>query len=332
MINIIGFKIALIFVFLMKKLLSLFLFFTVSVAFCQKKYAKEFNFISDNDLYVSFYQDRYYTNGLFFTYRYLVKNENDNVAKKTHHLQLGHHIYTPFNPTVSIKQLHDRPFAGLLFGNFGVNTFYKNESIIKYSVSFGVIGSNSYARELQKFIHDIYGFKNAIGWKYQIANALALNGNISYIKSLVKDASFTNDINWVNTLNVGTVFSDISTGFYTRIGLTSLQPLTNSIAFNGNLNNASTGFNNKKEVFLYFKPMFSYVHYDATIQGSFLNKNSPVTYLLKPFKFSLETGIRFTSNRFNFGYSIHYYTKKLKSVRVPKGNFYGSLQFNYQFN
>ena len=220
----------------------------------------------------------------------------------------------------------------MLFGNFGVEKFYTNETILKYNVSLGVIGSNAFGKELQKFIHDIYGFKDAMGWKYQIKNALALNGNVTYIKSLVKDASFKNDINWVNTLNAGTVFTDISTGFYFRIGLVSLQKSLNSIAFGGNLNDASTSFDNEKEVFLFIKPMFSYVLYDATIQGSFLNKNSPVTFSVMPFKFSLETGIRFTANRFNFGYSVHYHTKKLKSVRVPKGNFYGSIQINYQFN
>ena len=316
----------------MKKTFTLFFLFSWVITFSQKKYAKEFSLVNDNDLFISLHQDRYYTNGMFFTYRYLGINDKESIDKKIFHFQLGHQMYTPHNPTVISKTQHDRPFAGLLFGNFGTSLFYKNESIIKYSASIGVIGSNSYAQELQKFIHDIYGFRNAIGWHYQISNALALNGNITYIKSLVKDASFKNDINWVNSLNVGTVFTDLSTGFYSRIGLFSLQKTSNSIAFNGNLNNESTNFNNEKEIFLFVKPMFSYIHYDATIQGSFLNKNSPVTYLVMPFKFSLETGLRFTVNKFNFGYSVHYHTKKLKSIRVPKGNFYGTIQLNYQFN
>lgn len=316
----------------MKKCLVLILFLVVSTTFSQKKYAKEFSFITDNDLYISLHQDRYYSNGMFFSYRFLAKNNNDKIEKKIRSFQLGHHIYTPFKPTVLIKEQHDRPFAGLLFGNYGVEKFYTNESIFKYSISLGVIGPNSFGFELQKFIHDIYGFREAMGWKYQIKNALALNGNITYIKPLVKDDSFTNDINWVSSLNAGTVFTDVSTGFYSRIGLFKLQPLTNSIAFGSNLNDENTNFNNEKEVFLFIKPMFSYVLYDATIQGSFLNKTSPVTYLVMPFKFSLETGIRFTSNRFNFGYSINYHTKKLKSIKVAKGNFFGSIQINYQFN
>lgn len=316
----------------MRKRLFLILFFTSSFIFSQKKYAKEFNFITDNDLYTSTSQDRYYSNGFFLNYRYLTKNSNQKISKKIIQFQIGHHLYTPYVATVPTIAFHDRPFAGLLFGNYGIEKFFKNETILKYNFSLGILGPNAFGRELQKFIHDIYGIKDAVGWEHQVRNAFALNGNITFVKSLIKDSSFTNDINWVNSLNVGTVFTDISTGFYTRIGLFKLQSLSNSIAFGGNLNNENTSFNNEKEVFLFAKPMISYVLYDATIQGSFLNKTSPVTYLVMPFKFSLETGIKFTSNRFNFGYSVHYHTKKLKSVRVPKGNFYGSIQINYQFN
>lgn len=316
----------------MKKKIFLFLFFIVTSTFSQKKYAKEFSFVTDNDLYISLSQDRYYSNGMFFSYRFLTNSTKKNVEKKINSLQIGHHIYTPYIATVPFVFLHDRPFASVLFGKFGVENFYKNESILKYNFSLGVIGSNAFGKELQKFIHDIYGIKDAVGWKYQINNALLLNSNVTYIKPLIKDSSFKNDISWVNSINVGTVFTDISTGFHARIGLIPLQKTTNSIAFGSNLNNNTTSFYNEKEAFLYIKPTLSYILYDATIQGSFLNKNSPVTFLVTPFKFSLETGIKFTSNRFNFGYSVHYHTKKLKSVRVPKGNFYGSILINYQFN
>ncbi|MCH3885557.1 lipid A deacylase LpxR family protein [Tenacibaculum aquimarinum] len=50
--------------------------------FSQEKYAKEFSFINDNDLYTSINRDRYYTNGMFFTYRYLAKNNSSTIEKK----------------------------------------------------------------------------------------------------------------------------------------------------------------------------------------------------------------------------------------------------------
>lgn len=312
-----------------KNILFLCILFSMKIV-SQRKYAKEFSFLNDNDLYTSMYQDRYYTNGMFFSYRYLSNNKNKNIEKKIYEFQLGHHMYTPFKATVELHGDHDRPFAGYLFGSFGINRFYKNEDILKTSIQIGTIGANAFGKELQDFIHDIYGFKKAIGWKYQIKNAFALNFNATYIKKLAKDKLF--DINWVNNIKIGTIFTDAATGFYGRIGLKPLESIVNSIAFNGNLNNKNTSYNNVIEAFIYINPMLSYIVYDATIQGSFLNTSSPITYEIEPFKFSTELGIRFTVNRFNFGYNINYHTKKLKSFKVPKSNLFGTLLINYQFN
>lgn len=298
--------------------------------FGQRKYTKEFSFLNDNDLFTSTSQDRYYTNGIFLTYRYLSQKTSENIEKKIFEIQVGHHMYTPFKATVNQQGDHDRPFAGYLFGNFGINRFYKNKTILKTSLQIGVIGSAAMSQGLQDFVHDIYGYKKAIGWKYQIKNAIGINLNMEYIKNLTKEPYF--DVNWVSTIKAGTIYTDLNTGFYTRIGLKPLQGIINSIAFNGNLNNNNTKYLNKIESFIYIKPMFSYIAYDATIQGSFLNNTSPITYNIKPFKFTYEVGIRFTVNRFNFGYAIHYHTKKLKSVRVPNKNYYGTIQLNYQFN
>ncbi|TDQ27744.1 lipid A deacylase LpxR family protein [Tenacibaculum caenipelagi] len=307
------------------------LFFLFSLhSFSQRKYAKEFNFLNDNDLYISTYQDRYYTDGAFLTYRYLSKKQFENIEKRTYEIQIGHHMYTPFKSVVETVEEHDRPFAGYLYGSFGVNLFYKKEDILKTSIQIGTIGSYALGEELQDFIHKMYGFKKATGWDYQIKNAFALNLKADYIKKITKDDVF--DTNWINTIRLGSVYTDFSTGLYGRIGFKPLESIINSIAFNGNLNNQNTRFNNNSEVFLYFKPMIHYVVYDATIEGSFLTSDNPVTFDVKPFKFTSEFGIRFSYNRFNLGYTVHFHTKKLKNDRVPQENFYGTIQFSYQFN
>jgi len=312
-----------------KNILLLFILLSLP-SFSQRKYAKEFSFINDNDLYTSTYQDRYYTNGAFLTYRFLSKNQVKNVAKKIYKFQLGHHMYTPYKAIVETVEEHDRPFAGYLFGSFGINKFYTNESILKTSLQLGVIGSSALSEELQGVIHKMYGFKEATGWDYQIKDAFALNFKVGYIKKITKDNVF--DLNWINSARLGTVYTDLSSGLFTRIGFKPLESIINSIAFHGNLNNHNTNFKNNAEVFIYLKPALHHVAYDATIEGSFLTEKSPVTFEVEPFKFTTEFGIRFTSNRFNFGYAINYHTKKLKSSRVPKGNFYGTIQLNYQFN
>ena len=305
-----------------------FLLISLSVI-SQEKYAKEFSFITDNDLYVSKNKDRYYTSGIFLSYQYLSKKKNTRLEKKILEWQIGHKMYTPFKAIVQDVSLHDRPFAGYLYGSFGINKVYKNNQILKTSVQIGMIGSAAFSKELQDFIHDIYGFQKAIGWEHQIKSAFALNFEGNYTRHLVKDASNHYDISWTNTIKIGTVFTDISTGFYGRIGFKPLQKLANSIAFNTNLNDTDSDSKREIESFLYIKPTLGYFLYDATIQGSFLNKQSPVTKTLTPFKFELELGLRFTINRFNFGYFVNYQTNKQRDLRYQNGNIYGTILINY---
>nr|WP_226789275.1 lipid A deacylase LpxR family protein [Polaribacter reichenbachii] len=285
--------------------------------------------MSDNDLYVSVNSDRYYTNGMFLTYRYLSENKNKNLEKKIFEWQIGHKMYTAYRPVVKTINLHDRPFAGYLYAGLGLRKVYKNNKILNTSVQIGIIGPNAYAKELQDFIHDIYGFEEATGWQYQIKNAFGLNFGAEYTNLLTESKSKTFDISWVNSANLGTVFTNINTGLNFRFGFTELQKMANSIAFNTNLNDESTTFKREVESFFYIKPALQLAFYDATIQGSFLNKNSIVTKEIIPLVFNLELGIKFTANRFNFGYAFNYNTSKSKDLRRTAGHKYGAISVNY---
>jgi Uncharacterized protein conserved in bacteria (DUF2219). len=61
---------------------------TSIVIFCtmlcsgQNTYNKEFSFITDNDLYTSTQHDRYYTSGIFITYKYASRRANSKLQKK----------------------------------------------------------------------------------------------------------------------------------------------------------------------------------------------------------------------------------------------------------
>lgn len=307
-----------------------FLCFFYSDLFSQKNNTKEFSILSDNDLYVSISQDKYYSNGLFFTYRFLksVKN-NSKIEKRIDHFQLGHMLYTPYKAIVTSPHLHDRPFAGYLFGEYGTARFYKSQNMVAAKLQVGVLGPSSKAEQVQNFIHGIYGFNEAVGWKYQIREAFALNLTVDYFRYLKINTSNNFDISSYNSLIIGTVFTHISTGFYSRIGFKSLQKTYNSLGLHSNL---ATNQPKKRESFIYLKPMIHYVLYDATIEGSFLNNSSPITYDVMPFKFTFEIGYRYAANRFNYGYTIHYHTKKLKSIRVKDNNMYGSIYVGYNFN
>ena len=310
----------------------LFLFFCLLISLCsfsQQKFSKEISFVTDNDLYVSAIRDRYYTSGIFLGYKYLAKNKNEKLEKKIFEWQIGHEMYTPNNTTVATIEEHDRPFAAYLYSSFGVKKVYKKNKILNTTLQIGVIGENAYGEELQSFIHSFYDFKEAVGWKHQIKNALGINLDFEFIKTLSKNKSSVIDISWVNSARLGTVYTNISSGAYMRLGFIPLQRIMNSIAFNTNLNNENTSFKREAEAFFYVKPTFRYSIYDATLQGSILNKDSEVTKELIPLVFNIELGIKFTVERFNFGYVFNYNTSKSKELRYAYGNKYGTIAINY---
>ena len=308
----------------------LFLFLLLPIAvISQEKYTKAIHLITDNDLYVSTKKDRYYTNGFFLSYQYASKKTFKNLEKKIFELSIGHEMYSPFKAIVEDVSLHDRPFAAHLFGSFGMHYVYKNNQTLKMAVQLGVIGPAAIGRELQDFIHDIYGFRRAIGWDYQIKSALSLNVEGNYTRFLVKDASNYYDISFLGKARIGTVYTDISAGFFSRIGFSPLQKLVNSIAFNTAINNNNSSFKRERESFLYLKPSIHYRVYDATLQGSFLNTSSLITKTLIPIKFEMEIGLQFAVKRFNFKYAANYQTNKSEGLRYRNGNFYGTLAISY---
>jgi len=309
--------------------LLLFLFF-VSISFSQEKLSKEFSFISDNDLYISSQKDRYYSNGLFFSYRYLAPNFK-KASKKIFEFQLGHQIYTPFKSTVINKKLHDRPFAGYLYGSFGIVRVFKNKTILKNSFQIGMVGKSAFGQELQEVVHKIYNFRNPDGWKYQIKNTIALNFDTEYHKTLGTNKSNNLDGNFKSKLRLGTIFNEATIGFLGRIGFKELQPIHNSIAFNTHLNNGNTPFVRGVESFLYYETSLAYVAYDATIQGSLFNNNSPITFKPNTIRFNAEIGYKFTAKKWVFGYAYHFHSNKLNNLRNNRGNDYGQLFFSYLF-
>lgn len=317
---------------MIKKFILLLIVTLPLVTFAQKQFSKEFSFHSDNDLYISIKKDRYYTNGMFLSYRYLSSFPKQNMTKKIYELQIGQEMYTPHKATVDSKEEHDRPFAAHLFASFGINRFYKNNSSLKTTIILGTIGPNAFGQELQDFIHEQYGYKKAIGWNYQIANALSFNFNTTYLNHIAFNNSKTLDLTWTNQLRIGTTYTDLNTGLYARIGFKPLLSLFNTIAFQSNLNNTHHKTTNTPELFLFINPKLHYIIYDATIQGSFLNDNNPITYNVIPIKLTTQIGLQFTMNRCNFGYFINYHSKKVKNTKVANTNFYGTFVLNYQFN
>ena len=308
---------------LFRKTICCVLFLLATFALGQGR-AIEIGIITDNDSYTSSKNDKYYTNGFEFFYRFLSKNDQQSINKKISEFRIGQYIYNPRSINSSDIKTNDRPFAGYLFAEAGRTHFYQNESVFKADIQLGFIGANSFAEEVQTKFHAAFNFKAVQGWQHQIKNALAVQTHFLYSKKLAADQNI--DFHFQSEANLGTIFTGVSSGFMTRISLKKLVPI-----YDSNLHGASLYTNpqqNDSEFYLYIAPSINYQLYDSTIQGSLFNDTSPVTYDLIPFRFNAESGLKYRKNNLNLSYAFVYRGKELQNDIVT-GSFYGSIAISF---
>ena len=316
----------------MFKIQLLFFVFIFALPSTAQTIPTEIGVVFENDLYTSTLNDKYYTNGLEVFYRFLNKKSNEKVNKIISEFRIGQHIYNPQTIKANDLNKNDRPFAGYLFFRGGWNTYYQNESMRRINFQMGYVGLNAFGEEIQKLFHKTFGYSDVEGWQYQIQNTLALQSNLYYSKNVVSSLSNQHlDLQFVGDLNLGTISNGISVGFLSRISLKKLLPVYNSNLYNGSLNSNKKVYKEESEFYFYINPNINYQWYDATIQGSLFNDNSPVTFSLMPFRFNGEAGLKYKKNNWNLNYNFVYKGKEAKN-NVIIGYFYGSIGASYLLN
>lgn len=290
----------------------------------------EIGLITDNDLYSSPINDQYYTAGLEIFYRYLGNSQNEKVAKKITEFRVGQYIYNPQSVRAEEINVNDRPFAGYLFAEAGINTFYTDESIFKLTFQGGVVGPESGAEAVQKGLHKMIGYPTVSGWQHQITTTVAVQAAAFYSKKIFAERYKEKvDFHIQGEINLGTIWNTANVGAMSRISFKRpLQAMYNSSLHGAVLNHNKEAYKEQREFFLYINPMVQYMQYDATIQGSHFNTTSPVTFPLIPFRFNAEVGIKYRYNNWNYSYSVNYRGKEL-SNNVITAFYYGSIQISY---
>lgn len=313
------------------KLTLLLLLLLSAATLNAQTYKNEFGFKSDNDSYLGQGSDRYYTNGLFINFRRALDQQKlkDGLEKKTYEITVGQKMFNPYSGYAPNPATQDRPFAGYLYAEGNMSWFYSNESIIKTTVQVGTTGKNSLAEAGQKLLHKTFGFYDTGGWDYQIPNEVTLNLSAQYTKLLARVADNAVEFSFEGYANLGTTFDGAGAGILFRTG--SLNQLFNSAYTNAVIgNNAKTKALVKREIFFYAKPQLNVVAYDATIQGSLFNNDSPVTFNQKPVVFAQQLGVNYSSQRFTIDYGMLFKTKEIKSN--ARAHQWGTISMFYRFN
>ncbi len=315
---------------LLQKFLMLMLILVVSLASFAQDYKNEFGFKSDNDAYLFYGQDRYYTNGLFIYFRHATNQQKlgEKLEKVIYEISAGQKMFNPISGFRPKPTTHDRPFAGYLYAGANVNLFFKKEGVLKTGLEIGTIGPNALGQQAQELLHKTVGFYQIAGWEHQIKNDFAINLAIQYTKLLHRSAKNDVDFALETYANLGTTFSGAGAGVLLRTG--SINQLFNSAYTNAVIGNKTkTNKLVKTEVFFYAKPQLNLVFYDATVQGSLFNNNSPVTFNTKPLVFVQQLGFNYSTPRFTLDYSILFKSKEIKSFARPHQ--YGTIAMFYRF-
>ncbi|RYG19391.1 MAG: lipid A deacylase LpxR family protein [Chitinophagaceae bacterium] len=311
--------------------LLLSLVFISVKSFAQGSFKNEFGFKTDNDAYLFYGQDRYYTNGLMLYFRHATDQNKlgEKLEKFTYEITAGQKMFNPQGGNVPNVAFHDRPFAGYLYAGASANFFYKKESILKTSIELGTVGPRSLGEDAQKLLHRVVGFYPIEGWEYQIKNEYTANLSLQYTRLLHRSEQDRIDFSVEGYLNAGTTFNGAGLGILMRTG--NINQLFQTAYTNSTI---GTRLKSAKlvtsETFFYAKPQINYVAYDATIQGSLFKNNSPVTFETKPIVFAQQIGFNYSSQRFTFDFGLLFKTKEVKSV--AKAHQYGTIAMFYRFN
>ena len=296
--------------------------------FCAPASKYELGLRTDNDSYLLHGQDRYYSNGIFLNFRYLLPGKAKSVhsakiLKRIAEVKIGHEIYTPYSGYAPYPEMIDRPFAAYLFMNMKGHFFLKNEQVISVGMELGILGSAAKGKELQTAVHSMLGLYKPAGWETQIRNAPGINFDISYLKTIYCSHNNLFDAHLITSAHLGTIYIDGSAGIILRAGRfrkMGASALTGSLLGTGE---------KIREFYAFLNPSVNVIGYNATIQGGMFNKDKgPIVFSPVPITFSSQIGAAYVNHHITIDVSVIIKTKEVKTITT---NQYGSISIKYRF-
>lgn len=139
----------------------------------------QIEFRHDNDFL--FLTDRYYSSGLFITYRTLLNKGFLKKGEEQLSFSLSQQVYTPSQTQATNPEVFDIPYAGFsgLTASWSVA---KENELISASVLLGVAGPNSGAGGFQRWFHNALSISGSPLWVEEIANSFHINLYFNYVK------------------------------------------------------------------------------------------------------------------------------------------------------
>lgn len=155
-------------------------------------------------------------------------------------ISLGQSIFTPKDKTATELLEGDRPYAGWTYLSLALRES-QGRSIDTIELTLGVVGPDSFAEDVQNWVHQKIDSQEALGWDNQLKNEL---GAVLAWRRDTQLLSFPNDHQgWSVNLNasygaaVGNIYTHALAGANARVGYN-----TNSSASPARIRPGSTGY------------------------------------------------------------------------------------------
>lgn len=277
-----------------------------------QSYQNQLEFRHDNDFF--FLTDRYYSSGLFVSYRtILTKGVFGNGEQLD--VALGQEVYTPFETQSFESELFDRPYVG--FTGLSTNwSIAQEKSIFTTAILFGIAGNNSGAGGFQRWYHGVIPIFETPKWINELNNSFHSNLYASYTKEWkLAPNPFGVRVALSPKLAFGT--RDIFGEAEAVIHFGRRNEVNKSIAYN------RLGSSERE---IYFALRFAYreVLHNGLIEGNLLGDDSPVLRETEAslLLFGFDFNHRFDQNDYKVG--IRYNTKE-----APNAESHIYLQLSY---
>ncbi len=304
---------------LLKKLIvSFFVVISITVLYAQEV-NETIEFTVENDKMVLL--DRYYTSGLFISYKrslendFLFKRDSSNILQLN--ITLGNETYTPKNLSDFDTRLFDRPFAGWLFLKTELAKVKKNKALF-VAIEIGITGEESLAGKLQTWYHNFLGINDNPTWYQEIEFKYLFNTKIKYV--LETSISKKQSLQYIGNVSLGT--KDIYMQYGLEYYFGKFNPLQNA----SRLGLVDSTMQN--EFYGYAGVAYKYVGHNTLIQGSLDYEDVLFTSDIERhiFKFRMGTVLKIKNSTFKLGYNFN--TKE-----TPKSttHAYGTLSYAKSF-
>lgn len=290
----------------------------------QPVFSRELSFTTENDAYLFGKHDAFYTNGFFIRLSTAGSKKGNKIIQSW---ELGQMIYTPLIRKTIVPADIDRPYCGFLFGKYSRSGFLKNDAVLQYSATIGLVGPGSLGEDLQNSYHKLLGYVRFTGWIYQVQDAIGADAGISYAQTVWEDSSWIKLVPVVQA-SVGSNFTNARAGAYLCLG--SFEKNSNSALWNAQIQKTATVARKKHEFFAYWYPQLIFQGYNATVQGGLFYKGNGGAQLGEIERWMLQqnVGICYAEGRWTTKVEIVFQGKEAVDQKTPQQ--YGSVQLSYR--